>query len=131
VVLLVPRDEESDCQEANLLLTGNATPVPGGIIERANQGNRGLANGGEFVEKVGKFTGGEVPCPDIVILFKAGKRGLVATGDAKKSVRKDTLGVIDVAKDFLDGPFAGSIAEFGLLIRQGGEQPDYLALLLL
>ena len=38
---------------------------------------------------------------------------------------------VDVTENFLDGPFAGSVAKFGLLLGKRREQADEIALLIL
>ena len=52
VIALVAGDDKSKCKHANLFLAGCAAAVPGVIIERASQADRGFADGGEFLKKV-------------------------------------------------------------------------------
>src|SRR5208283_860205 len=107
-------DDEGEGQDGDFLAAGVAATQPGGVVERAEEGDCGPADGGEFLQQIGEFARGGVRGFDVIVLFEARERGLIAAGDAEHAIGKDALGVIYVTKSFLDGPLAGFIAKVGL-----------------
>ncbi len=107
--------DESNGQGGDFLAAGSAAAKEGGVIQGTNQSEGGTTDGGEFLEKAEQFPGRRIGGLDVVILLETRKRSLIAAGDAKQPIGEDTLRVVDMAEDFLDGPLAGLITEVGLL----------------
>src|SRR6266849_7407673 len=119
----VAGDDKGDCEDGDFRAAGSAAAKPGCVVEGADQRDGGAANGGELLEQIGKFASGGVCHFDVIILFETGKWRLIAACNAKNTVREDALGIVHVAESFPDGPFAGSVAEIGLLV---GKRLQYL-----
>src|SRR5260370_11680744 len=112
----MPGDDEGNREDGDFLAAGRATAQPGCVIKGTDKGNGGAADGGEFLQQIGKLAGRSVRELDVVVLLEAGERGLVSAGDAKNSDGEDALGVVYVAENFLDGTFARGDAEIGLRV---------------
>src|SRR5258708_34014868 len=118
VMECMPGDDESHSEDGDFLAAGGAAAEPGRVIEGADQSDVGAANGGEFLEQLGKFAGRGVRNFYIVVLFESWERRLIAAGDAKQAVGEDPFSVVDVTKTLLYGPFARGVTENGFLVRQ-------------
>jgi hypothetical protein len=101
----VTGDDEGEREGRDFLAAGGAAAQKRGIAERADERNTGAADGAELLKEAREFLRGGIRGLDVIVLFEAGEGSLVAAGDAQQAIGEDTLGVVDVADDLLDGPF--------------------------
>src|SRR5215469_3913650 len=99
----VANDDEPQRQSGDRRIARDAPAQPGSVVERADQGNSGAANGNELCNQAGQLLAGTVRYLHVVVLLETWKRCLVPASDPEKAVREDAFGIVDMAEKFLDG----------------------------
>src|ERR1700732_4057239 len=95
----------------------------------AKQGNGGAADGNVVLDQVSQRTASERTIADVVVLLVAFDRSRVAARNAQDAVAHDALGIVDVAKNFLEAPLLRRIAEVAVGLGASTEQKKHLAAL--
>ena len=104
-------DGVGDCAHAYLVIVGDAAAGPGCLVEIPKKSQRGATYGDVFLDQFGQKTIGEGTVADVVVLFESFDGSAIAAADAECAIGEDAFGIADVAENFFDRPFVGSVAE--------------------
>src|ERR1039458_1000392 len=127
----VSGDDIGQGTHGDLVLVGHAAAGPGGFVEIAKQRDGGSSDSDVVLDQVGQRTAREGGVADVVVLLEAFDRSRVTTRNAQGAVAHDALGIVDVAKHFLQAPLIRRVAEIAVGLGASGEQENHLAALVL
>jgi len=126
MVQFVARDDEGQGADCDFILVGGSPAQPCFVAKGVEKGRGGAANEGEFLDQVGQGPLAELAGADVVVLLETAEGRLVGAGDAQGAIGKDALAVGDMAEDFLDGPFVGSISKVAVAFTARGKELGHL-----
>ena len=126
MVQFVARDDEGQGADCDFILVGGSPAQPCFVAKGVEKGGGGAADEGEFLDQVGQGTLAELTGADVVVLLETAEGRLVGARDAQGAIGKDALAVGDVAEDFLDGPFVGSISKVPVAFTARGKELGHL-----
>src|ERR1700720_2926881 len=116
MVKFVARDEVGKRKNRDRVAVRDAAPQPGFFIQRAKQGQAGLAPIGIFLNKSRELARSKSGPANVIVRFKSLEWRLVSARNTHRAIRENSFRVGNVAGDFFYCPLVRRVAEIAVAL---------------
>lgn len=127
---LVSGNDESQSADGDRIVVGDAAPRQLLFVEVSEEMDRRRTNRSKFVDQIGDRSLVEPAGRHVRIFIEARQWLRIAAGEAERPMSENSLGVAQMANDFLDGPLASGVRVQTAGVIYAAEQADRIAILL-